>query len=68
MGDRAKGADGAVAPTALPLVAIADLAAGRISRGRIYDAPVLGCAVKSGAGVIYTLTHRDFLAIAPELA
>jgi predicted nucleic acid-binding protein len=47
---------------------IADLAARRISGGRIYDALILRCAVKSGAGTIYSLNRRDFLAIAPELA
>ena len=36
--------------------------------GRIYDALLLSCAVKSKAQVIYTWNLKHFRAIAPELA
>jgi predicted nucleic acid-binding protein len=32
---------------------------------RLYDALILACAIKSEAGVIYTLNERDFRALAP---
>ena len=38
------------------------------SGGKIYDALLLACAVKSGAEVIYTWNLKHFRAIAPELA
>ena len=36
-----------------------------VSGGRLYDALILECAIKSGAQAIYTLNDRDFLALAP---
>lgn len=35
------------------------------SGGRLYDALILECGVKSKAEVIYTLNERDFQALAP---
>jgi predicted nucleic acid-binding protein len=39
-----------------------------LTSGRIYDALLLKCAVKSKAQVIYTWNLRHFQSIAPELA
>jgi hypothetical protein len=36
--------------------------------GSIYDLLLLGCARKAKAQVIYTLNHRHFVALAPDLA
>jgi predicted nucleic acid-binding protein len=36
--------------------------------GRVYDALLLRCALKSRAAVIYTWNQRHFQSIAPELA
>ena len=44
-------------------------AAGRgISGGKIYDALILACAKKCRAEAIYTLNHREFPVLAPDLA
>lgn len=37
-----------------------------VAGGRVYDALILACAIKSEAEAIYTLNQRDFLALAPE--
>lgn len=36
-----------------------------VAGGRIYDALILACAIKSGAEQIYTLNEKDFIALAP---
>jgi predicted nucleic acid-binding protein len=36
--------------------------------GAIYDLLLLACARKAKAGKIYTLNHRHFIALAPDLA
>jgi predicted nucleic acid-binding protein len=36
--------------------------------GAIYDLLLLGCARKAKAEMIYTLNHRHFVALAPDLA
>ena len=44
-------------------------AAGRgVKGGRIYDALILACALRSGADVVYTWNLKDFRALSPELA
>lgn len=43
---------------------IHDVSAAGFSGGRIYDALILACAVKSGATDIYTLNEKDFYALA----
>lgn len=40
-------------------------ASAAVSGGRLYDALILECGIKSGADAIYTLNDRDFLALAP---
>lgn len=39
-----------------------------VSGGRLYDALILACALKSGADDIYTLNEKDFKALAPATA
>ena len=38
-----------------------------VKGGRIYDALILACAVRSGAEVIYTWNLKDYRALAPQL-
>jgi predicted nucleic acid-binding protein len=49
------------------LEALKTVADGGWSGAKIYDALILGCAVRSGAERIYTFNLADFLHLAPKL-
>jgi hypothetical protein len=44
---------------------IRQCAAQGVAGGRLYDALMLACGIKSRAAAIYTLNERDFVSLAP---
>jgi predicted nucleic acid-binding protein len=50
------------------LTTIQHIADRGLTSGKIYDALLLACALKSGAEIIYTWNLKHFRAIAPHLA